>query len=275
MDKERNDPTLPEWEYVPEGWQRQMVDEGITGWASSRVAESYRTKWPSFVQAVGSGLLGIDHEVLAGEPIQNGDLAAHNTLLTFGYVLARVSRNKERISILDWGGATGHYFVVAKVLVPEVTLFYHCREVPEVCAVGRELSPEVRFHEDDTCLRERYDLVLASSSLQYSEHWQQTFRALSSAARDYFYVTRVPISFHAESFVVLQRAYAYGYETEYLSWVINREALLAEAAASNIELVNEFLVTGGFEAKGAPETPVYDRGFLFRNRLSSRKHASA
>ena len=99
-----------------------------------------------------------------------------------------------------------------------------------------------------------YDLVIASSSLHYSQDWQRTLCSFR-AARSYLYVTRVPVAFHAASFVVLQRAYEYGYDTEYLGWVINRRALLAEAASSGVVLDREFLVTGGFEAHGAPEKP--------------------
>ena len=264
MDHDSGGPTQPEWEYVPEGWARRTVDERITGWTASRVAESYREKWPSFLNAVESGLLGIDHEVCRGQPVESGDLAAHNTLLTFGYVLARASRAKDRVAILDWGGATGHYFLIAKALLPEVELLYHCRDMPDVCRVGRELLPEISFYDADNCLQADYDLVIASSSLHYSQRWQQTLCSLARAARGYLYITRVPVAFHAASFVVLQRAYDYGYDTEYLSWVINRKSLLTEATSAGVALVREFLVTGGFEAQGAPESPIYDRGFLFR-----------
>src|SRR5262249_14086159 len=125
--------TVPEWEYIPEGWANRRRGDG-SAWNRAAVASAYRKKWPAFVSALESGLLGIDHEVPEGEPIRSNDLAAHNTLVSFGYVLARASRNKDRISILDWGGATGHYFLISRTLMPEVELHYHCKEVPEVCA---------------------------------------------------------------------------------------------------------------------------------------------
>ena len=254
---------MPEWEYVPDGWARH-IDLGTIGWNRQAVAEAYRRKWPSFLDALESGVLGIDHEVPAGRPISSNDLAAHNTLLTFGYVLARASRGKNKISILDWGGAVGHYYLIGKALMPEIELLYECKEVPEVCSVGRELLPEAQFHDNDECLEKTYDFVFASSSLQYAEDWRKDLHALASATRDYLYVTRLPVAVHADSFVVLQRAQAYGYETEYLGWVLNRDALLEEAALAGVECAREFIVTGGFEAEGAPESPVYDRGFLFR-----------
>ena len=36
---------------------------------------------------------------------------------------------------------------------------------------GVPSSPTVQFHDDDACLERTYDLVFASSSLQYSEQW--------------------------------------------------------------------------------------------------------
>ena len=102
----------------------------------------------------------------------------------------------------------------------------------------------------------------------------ESLHALASATRDYLYVTRLPVAIHADSFVVLQRAQAYGYETEYLGWVLNREALLGEAALAGVECEREFIVTGGFEAEGAPESPIYDRGFLFRAKHTPSRGAS-
>ena len=47
-------------------------------------------------------------------------------------------------------------------------------------------------------------------------------------------VTRLPLVDSHPSFVVIQRAQAYGYATEYIGWVFNRSELLEEATASGI-----------------------------------------
>ena len=55
------------------------------------------------------------------------------------------------------------------------------------------------------------------------------------------------------SFVVLQRAHRYRFESEYLSWVFNRAELLAAAADVGVELVREFVLGYRPLVVGAPE----------------------
>ena len=256
----------PEWEYVPEGWSRAAADERVKGWDVEAIAQAYRAKWPSYIEALrGPGPLGVYHEVVAGEAVDALDHGAHTMLVSYAYVLALTAGGKQRVSILDWGGGSGHYLPLSRAVLPGVEIDYTCKDVPALVALGRELFPEACFLEDDDeALLRTYDLVLVSGSLQYSEGWPAALARLGEAAGSYLYVTRLPVALAAPSFVVLQRAYAYGYDTEYLGWVVNREELLREAAAARLELVREFLLQAWFTAPGAPEQPVEHRGFLFR-----------
>jgi putative methyltransferase (TIGR04325 family) len=251
---------LPEWEYVPEGWERQKVDPLIKGWNVAGVLESYKAKWPLFVKALeGSSPLGISHEATA---ITTADYSPHNTLMAYAYVLALAARKKEAVSILDWGGGIGHYYLISKAVLPDVEILYHCKDLPILCGHGRELFPEAQFYEDESFLERRYDLVLVSTSLQYSEEWSRVLRQLASVAEDYLFVTRLPVVFHNPSFVVLQRAYQYGYDTEYLGWFLNRDDFLRCAVDAGMRLIREFLIMERPFVRGAPEQGEY-RGFLF------------
>jgi putative methyltransferase (TIGR04325 family) len=253
------EPEPPEWEYVPEGWWRPAG-----GWDSEAIARVYRQKWPSFLEAVeGPGPLGVNHEIQIGTPVPRDDYDAQQMVLAFGYALARATRGKKAISILDWGGGPGHYAVLAQALAPDAELEYHSRDVPALAKLGRELLPQHSFHDDLACLSRKYDFVLASSSLQYSEEWQETLTALARATSGYLYVTRVPVALRSASFVVLQRARRYGYETEYIGWVINRDELVQTAETAGLRFVREVLLPARFSAAGAPEDPVEHRGFLF------------
>ena len=253
-------PSPPEFEHVPEGWERP-----VSGWDGGTVAEAYLAKWPEWVAALeGPAPLGVYHEARAGEPLLRDDMAAHNMLVSFAYALARAAHGRERVSVLDWGGGLGHYAVLARAVLPGVELAWHCREVPSVAAAGRSINPEVTFHEDDACLGHSYDFVLASSSLQYEPDWRSLLRRLAAATSGLLLVTRLPIALEAASFVVLQRAGAYGYATEYLGWVVSRRELLAEAAEAGLELDRELLLDAWLSAAGAPEDPIGHRGFLFR-----------
>lgn len=251
---------IPEWEHLPEGWRTDT-----TGWDDGTVADAYLAKWPEWVEALhGAAPLGINHEARANEPIGRDDLAAHNMLLSFAYVVARAAHDRTSLSVLDWGGGLGHYALVAQAALPGVELDWHCREVPSVARAGATVNPAVTFHTDAACLEREYDLVLASSSLQYEEDWAALMRQLGSATRGFLLVTRVPIALHSPSFVVLQRAYAYGYGTEYQGWVVSRDELLAAAADGGLALERELLLDAWLSAAGAPEDPIGHRGFLFR-----------
>ena len=250
----------PEFEAVPEGWARP-----VAGWDGGTVAEAYVAKWPEWVAALeGTAPVGVYHEAHAGEHLARDDMAAHNMLVSFAYVLARAAHGRDRVSVLDWGGGLGHYAVVARAVLPEAELDWHCREVGSVARAGATVNPEVTFHDDDTCLDRTYDLVLASSSLQYEPDWKALLRRLAGATAGLLLVTRLPVALESPSFVILQRADAYGYATEYLGWVVSREELLAEASAAGLVLDRELLVDAWLSAAGAPEDPIGHRGFLFR-----------
>jgi len=250
------DPSMqeePEWEYVPDGWQREAK-----GWNVDAVARAYRDKWPAYLAAIKApSPLGVHHETAE---VARDDAGAHNMLVSFAYVLALASRRRDGLSVLDWGGGLGQYFALARSVVPGLELEYHVRETPAVVAQGREVVPDVIFHEGVDCFDRSYDLVVASSSLQYEQDWQSLLEQLAGAADRYLYTARIPVALRAGSFVVLQRAHAYGYDTEYLGWVLNRDELLE---AAGLPLAREFLLDARFSADGAPENPVEHRSFLF------------
>jgi putative methyltransferase (TIGR04325 family) len=252
-------PTLeepPEWEYVPEGWARSTKRLNVEA-----VARAHREKWPAYLAAIRApNPLGVHHEM---SDVMTGDVSAHNMLVAYAYVVALAAQDRDRLSVLDWGGGLGHYWALARSVVPGLELDYHVKETPAVCVQGREVAPEVVFHEDESCLQRTYELVVASSSIQYAEDWSGLLDRLAAAADAYLYVARVPVALSAPSFVVLQRAHTYGYDTEYLGWVLNRHEFLAYAGGAGVSTTREFLLDARFSAAGAPETPVEHRSFLF------------
>jgi hypothetical protein len=89
---------------------------------------------------------------------------------------------------------------------------------------------------------------------------------LAASTRGFLYLTRVPVALQVPSFVVLQRAHAYGYETEYLGWVLNRDELLEQARLAGLELQRELILPAWLSASKAPESPIGHRAFLFSAR---------
>ena len=171
---------LAQWEYVPEGWER-AAGGSIRGWEVPEVAAAYEANWDEFRRLVTAPrLLGVIHEAVIGARLVEDDLHAHNAAVSFGYVLALAAQKRQTISVLDWGGALGHHYVLGSELLPGIQLDYTCKELAAVCERGRALLPEVRFVSDDSYADRLYDLVLASSSLQYQQDWRRTLRGLAA-----------------------------------------------------------------------------------------------
>jgi putative methyltransferase (TIGR04325 family) len=183
--------------------------------------------------------------------------------MCFAYVLGLASSGRSDLSILDWGGGLGQYGLIAQGLYPELAIDYHCRDLSLMVKAGQELMPGASFYaEDAVAFARTYDLVMASSSLQYVEDWRETTRILASATKHYLFVTRQPFVDRADSFVVVQRPIAHGYDTEYPGWALNRHAFVEAALSHGLRLRRQFLTGEQPPVPGAPEQPVY-RGFLF------------
>ena len=132
-----------------------------------------------------------------------------------------------------------------------------------VCAQGRDVLPSVTFHDSDDCLNRSYDLVIASNSLQYEENWRTLLGRLAKASAAWTFLTRVPVTSQHSGFVVLQRAHAYGYATEYIGWVFNRDELLHAAGGAGLKLERELLLGYELTIEGAPDS-FTNSGYLFR-----------
>ncbi len=232
------------------------------GW--NEMAERLVERWPAFLAACeGTAPLDAAHE--AASPIPR-NIAFHNTYMTFGYVLARAAHGRERLSVLDWGGGLGHYFVLARALMPDLELDYHVKDLPEVCQRGRTLLPEVTFHDDDTaCATQRFDLVVASGAVHCVSDWKAVVACLAVATEGHLFITRLPTLTHTPSIAVSQDAAAHGFASDLPEWFVNRDEFLEHTASLGMELLREFYVDESLDVGAALETPDV-RGFLFRPR---------
>lgn len=253
------------WSRQPAEWARAPADafpkdSTVNGWnVESVIAEQLR-KWDRLVDLTsGTGPLGIEPHA---PELSSSDYRAHNIMVTFGYVLALTAREKDSISILDWGSGPGQYYVFGRALLPEVELDYHGVDVPLICEGGRQVVPEATFHDDEGSAFDRtYDLVVTSGSLQYIEDWRTKVDRLVKAAESYLYVV-TPVVRHAEPFVIVQRPHKYGYMTEFTQWVFNRDQLVQHVESSGMRLRREFLNEEMGPIRGTPERRA-TMGFLF------------
>jgi putative methyltransferase (TIGR04325 family) len=247
-------------EYVPGGWKAIRKDCGRSGWNSESVIEAEEARFDAFRRNLqGTGPLGFSHEHTDLSVIR--DIPFHNVHITYAYVLALAAHKKDSLSVLDWGGGLGHYYLLGRAVVPDVRLDFHCKEVPSLAEAGKRLNPEVHWYADDKCLEKTYDLVLINGSLQYIEDWADTIRRISAAVKDYLFLTRVPVIEEIPSFLAIQKAY----NTMMLHQQLNQSDVLRVVKETGLLLIREFVVGDGPYVRNAPEQCEM-RGWLFRRK---------
>jgi putative methyltransferase (TIGR04325 family) len=250
-----------ELRYAPQGWRV------IKGWEDPGVANAQARHWPTLVRNLqGPGPLGVAHFPWH---TTREDRADHNVMMSYGYVLALAARKKDSVSILDWGGGAGHYYLYSKALLPEVAIEYHCYDVATLCSVGRTLLPDIHLSDNEAEFAgQKFDLVVSSSSLHYFEDWRAEVRKLAAMTHEFLYISRLQVVTHAASFVVSHKIYHDGY-TEFQSWCVNQQELLSCIEECDLDLVREFVYYRQSVVRGV-SGPLDCRGFLFRRRSPRR-----
>jgi putative methyltransferase (TIGR04325 family) len=245
---------FPRFRYLP---TTDAVTLDAGGWNDESVVNAERSKWEEFRALVASSApLGFSHEQPALGDVRN--LYHHNIHLAFAFALARAAQGGRSVSVLDWGGGLGHYYLLARSLYPALELEYHVKEMPAIAAAGRELLPDVQWHDDDGCLTGSFDLVMVNGSLQYLGEWRHFLTRAAAATSRTLFLTRVPVVQRAAPYAARQSEYG----TEMIHWQFNERQLLTAIQDTGLTLVREVLVGGSPFVRGAPEQPEM-RGWLF------------
>ena len=248
----------PALEYAPAGWKTVLPQTTNVGWNSTHAVDTERARWEAFCANLqGPGPLGFSHEHEDQSEVRSVKL--HNIHITYAYVLARAAHQKTTVSVLDWGGSLGHYYLLGKAVLPDVTLDFHCKEVPLTAEAGKQLNPDVHFYADESCLARTYDLVMITSSLEYIEDWADTLRRIVSVAKEYLFLMELPVVDHGPGFVAIQRRYG----TWMLHEQYNQGALLQVVEGMGLRMVREFVTGHRPYIKNAPEQCEL-RSWLFR-----------
>jgi putative methyltransferase (TIGR04325 family) len=219
-------------------------------------AESNAKFWTTFLPHERIACEELIARVRAGEPLLSPRHGEQEKYQVFADVLALAARDQPRISVLDYGGSLGDYYWIGKAMMPGVELDYHCRELPAVADIGRTLTPAISWHIDDQCLEQSYDLVMFSSSVQYTT--VDTLRRAAAASRHYLLLSDVPAVRDVPAFFSTQ--HSAGVST--IQRHPNRAETFALAGASGLTLLREFDMGPHPAVSGAPEQPSCT-GWLF------------
>jgi len=250
-------------EYAPDGWRTPLDDGQSQGWSVDSVVDNEKAKWDDYCRNLqGPGPLGFSHEHTDLSVIRNSDF--HNVHISYAYVLALAAHKKDRISVLDWGGSLGHYYLLGKAVLPDVSIDYHVKEVPLMAKAGKELNPEVNWYTDETCLEKEYDLIMMNGSLLYLEDWARVLHRTARAVREYLFLFRLLVVQNSSSFISIERLY----HSQMLHQQLNQSELLEAVNETGLTLIREFVVGDPPYIKNAPEQCEM-RGWLFKRMTTS------
>ena len=261
----------PLWEYLPNGFNTKIRSDG---WDVQSIVDLQVSKWNNFASSINSiKPLGINHE--SNYQNKHDDLIAHNTIYSYSYVLMLAFVNKDSINILDWGGGIGHYGLISESLSlnKKNNLKYHCYDLEKFCIAGKKISPNYIFYNSkDLALSKKYDLILVSSSLWYEKDWKKIFLDLSKSTSNYLYITRMIFITRKPSYVAIQRPHVFGYNTEYMCWILNESEFIEYAVSIGLELIRETYIGPGYPIFKAPENGDY-KGFIFKKNNSAKTNS--
>lgn len=247
-------PSPDRWEWRPMGWVRG--DEAVPGWNTPTAIEAMTERFAIMQRRLGTTL-----------PV-GGDIPMHNELVTIAYAAARAAGNGS-LSVLDWEGGLGSCCLALRMLLPELSIDYHCREEAGIAEHGRRLLPDATFHDrDDSALDRRYDLVIGRATLHRREDWQKVLARLAGATDRFMVVTRTPMVCSVPSFVMVQHAFGGDYRTAWQFWAVSLTEFLTTVEASGLETERQFPVQPHPAVPQAPEQPEL-RGFLLTRRYAA------
>lgn len=181
------------------------------------------------------------------------------------------------LRVLDFGGALGSHFHALKPHWPWAALHWTVCETAAVAAAGQaEFELEMpQGHQlsfsANACevLDAGIDVVLASCSLQYLEHWPQMLHQFKAAP--WLLLDRVPLINHPTDLIAIQVVPASYTDTRYPGWTFAANTWLPRLAQAGFEPLLQWLVpedrwtvldldSGQFRWSAQ-----HDHGFLFRN----------
>lgn len=239
--------SVDHYAYAPQGWNTPLPPGGSSEAFWRAVLERERPLYQALIARVRAGqsaLTAVD------------EVMKH---VAFGYVIALAARDTDKLSVLDYGGSLGEYFWIGTALLPDVTLEYHCKELPAIAAAGRELNPGVTWHTDDTCLDASYDVVMFSASLPYLPDWQTILQRAARGTRGYMLLVDIPSVQRVPTYVITQRCGG----VTHLQWLLNRSEIVDTVQRAGLRLVQEFIVSAHPPVANAPEQPM-SMGWVFR-----------
>jgi putative methyltransferase (TIGR04325 family) len=116
-----------------------------------------------------------------------------------GISIAGLDLKKKELNVLDFGGGGGyHYFISKLILNDDINLKWHVVETKSIVKISNILSNnELHFFnsiEEASISPNRFDLIIASSSIQYCINQGKILQELIDLNSRNIFITRTPFS---------------------------------------------------------------------------------
>jgi putative methyltransferase (TIGR04325 family) len=136
------------------------------------------------------------------------DLTALRSMIFLGAIQPC---NRDTLRVLDFGGACGYHYLIAKALQPTLNYDWRVVESEAMAEAGTKdhQTDELSFFPSiSACVREDWlpEVIFASSSLQYVPDPNYTVSELLNIGSELCYITRTPLSDFDQSLVTIQKS---------------------------------------------------------------------
>lgn len=155
---------------------------------------------PTLVNEIVKKTLVRSQQIKKGEPLENSELRI---------ILGMLKSNLKSAVVVDFGGGAGTHFDIFSHLFPEVEFKYFVIETQEMARIASaNRSNDTNLHfvtlGEINHLPKSIDLLVANSSLQYSEDPINTLAVLSKLAPKTLWITRFPLSETQDEYKIKQ-----------------------------------------------------------------------
>ncbi|MFY9314114.1 MAG: methyltransferase, TIGR04325 family [Burkholderiales bacterium] len=184
-------------------------------------------------------------------------------------LLYAASRNRNRLCVLDFGGALGTSYIQNRQFLAHLdSLRWHIVEQPHVAAAGRRLFEDehLRFFDsiEDATAAPAPDIVMLCGVVQYLPEPFELIARIKALAPALIVLDRVVVLEKAPTRLTVQTVPPHIYDASYPCWMFNRGAVV-EAFADGYRKLFDFSAHAG-EIVDLGDAKATYGGWLFERR---------
>jgi len=182
----------------------KQIPEFFSNYADASASCELGYQLPKLVESVFQKTISLRDQLLGSQPAEV-DLAAIRPIVA----VAISSAQDQHLNVLDYGGACGHHYYLAKLLLGDkINLHWNVVETKAMVKAARQLENEHLIFFDTLSeaidSMSRIDLIFSSGALQYVSDPVKTLGELVACGAEQLFITRVGLSMHNHETISVQ-----------------------------------------------------------------------